>query len=144
MKDEITPNEYQRLALRTESLQRFLSDDAGARFGLAIEAAKYATAPGERVIHAIMGIGSEAGELQDALKRHLFYGKPIDRTNLKEECGDLLWYIALLLDAAGFTMAETMRANITKLQLRYPGKFNFEDALNRDLEAERAALKGDR
>lgn len=83
-----------------------------------------------RLLHAVMGMVTEAGELMDAMKRHLIYGKPIDLVNLKEECGDSFWYQALLARAAGFTFEEVQERNIEKLA-----------ALNRDLEAERKVLE---
>src|ERR1700677_3795449 len=38
-----------------------------------------------RLLHVGMGLCTEAGEFVDQLKRHIFYGRPIDRTNLIEE-----------------------------------------------------------
>src|SRR5437764_1204166 len=49
------------------------------------------------LLHAILGISGEAGELVDAFKKELIYGKTLDIENLKEEAGDILWYMALLL-----------------------------------------------
>lgn len=45
--------------------------------------------------HAAYGLVTESGELIDNYKRHIFYGKELDLTNLKEEIGDLLWYVAV-------------------------------------------------
>jgi NTP pyrophosphatase (non-canonical NTP hydrolase) len=98
--------------------------------------------PGARITHAALGVASEAGELADAVKKHLMYGREIDRVNLQEECGDILWYLALLADACGFTLGGAMAANINKLRVRYPDKFSEAHATNRDLTAERAALEG--
>jgi NTP pyrophosphatase (non-canonical NTP hydrolase) len=89
-----------------------------------------------------MGMCTEAGEFQDQLKRSIFYGKSVDAINLAEECGDMLWYIAEALNALGISMESVMEKNIAKLKYRYPEKFNSDDALNRDLEQERKALKG--
>ncbi len=138
MTDEISPNEYQRLAIRTESRVDFLTEAAATAMAQSNRDPHHS----ERIIHAILGIASEVGELTDALKKHLFYGKALDRTNLKEEAGDALWYLAILLAACGFTMDDAMRSNIAKLQRRYPDKFDAELAQNRDLDAERAALEG--
>ena len=49
----------------------------------------------ERWDHAIMSMVTEVGEIVDIFKKHTFYGKPLDRVHLMEECGDLLWYIGL-------------------------------------------------
>jgi NTP pyrophosphatase (non-canonical NTP hydrolase) len=94
-----------------------------------------------KILHAGMGMVTEAGEMMDAIKRFLIYGKPIDRVNLKEENGDLFWYQALLARAAGFTFEEAMSTNIAKLEKRFPDKFSSERALNRNLDAEREALE---
>jgi hypothetical protein len=45
--------------------------------------------------HARLGLITEVGELADAYKRHQIYGKPLDLVNVREEIGDLCWYIAL-------------------------------------------------
>ena len=96
-----------------------------------------------RELHAVMGLMTELGELADPLKRHVFYGTPAPlRTNVKEELGDLLWYIAVMCDVHGLTIEEVMRANINKLVARYPEKFDGERAVNRDLAAEQDILEG--
>lgn len=45
--------------------------------------------------HSIEGVFTEMGEIIDIFKKHSRYGKPIDVVNLKEEVGDLLWYVAI-------------------------------------------------
>jgi hypothetical protein len=42
------------------------------------------------LIHAVLGIGTEAGEVQDLVKKNMFYNKPLDILTLKEECSNLL------------------------------------------------------
>lgn len=49
------------------------------------------------IIHAEWGIITEFGELVDHFKRHEYYGKPFDAVNVKEELGDIMWYIAIYL-----------------------------------------------
>jgi NTP pyrophosphatase (non-canonical NTP hydrolase) len=94
-----------------------------------------------RLIHATMGIVTEAGELTDMLKKHLFYGKPLDMINAAEEVGDSMWYIGLAIDIMKTTMNDIMSTNIQKLKIRYPEKFTENNALNRDLNAERKVLE---
>jgi NTP pyrophosphatase (non-canonical NTP hydrolase) len=94
-----------------------------------------------RLTHAGMGLSTETGELLDVLKKHIFYGKPIDWVNLEEEVGDVLWYLALILDLLDISFEEVMKKNIDKLRLRYPNKFTKDDAINRNLEAERSLLE---
>jgi hypothetical protein len=93
-----------------------------------------------RLLHGAFGI-TEHAELLDMMKKHLFYGKAIDTVNLKEECGDILWYLAIIFDEMGWTFDEVGSAVIGKLRLRYPDKFNQDQALNRNLPAERTFLE---
>lgn len=94
-----------------------------------------------RLLHYALGLCTEVGELQDAIKKFVAYGKPVDRTNIKEELGDILWYHARLLDLFGFTYEEVMEVNINKLKARYGTKFTEHAALNRDLDKEREVLE---
>lgn len=79
------------------------------------------------LIHAIMGISGEAGELLDAIKKATIYDKPLDRENVVEELGDLEFYIEQLRQRLGITREETLDANIAKLRKRYEG-FQYSDA----------------
>lgn len=46
--------------------------------------------------HCILGLIDEKGELASAIKKKIGYGKIIDITNVKEEIGDLSWFLAQL------------------------------------------------
>lgn len=95
-----------------------------------------------RILHAILGISTEAGELEDQLKKHLYYGKDLDVINIEEEIGDLNWYMAILIDALGLNFEKILIKNIEKLKKRYGEKFSQEKAINRNLEDERKVLNG--
>ncbi|EQC46186.1 nucleoside triphosphate pyrophosphohydrolase family protein [Bacteriovorax sp. Seq25_V] len=95
----------------------------------------------KRLLHAGIGLSTEAGEFLDALKKHIFYGKELDKVNLAEEMGDLFWYMAIVADELGFEFEEVMERNITKLKARYGEKFSEEKAERRDLETERKILE---
>lgn len=88
------------------------------------------------LVHAIIGIATEAGELLECFDKDVF-----DRVNFIEEVGDVLWYLAIGLNAVGSTFEEAQRTNIAKLRKRYPEKFTEYDANNRDLNAERDVLE---
>lgn len=94
-----------------------------------------------RLLHAAIGLCTESGEIQDQLKKAIFYGKPLDRVNLAEELGDVFWYMAIMSDALGVSFAEIMEKNIAKLKARYGSKFTENAALNRDIPAERKILE---
>lgn len=95
-----------------------------------------------RTLHGAIGLATEAGELLDQMKKVVFYGRELDQRNLREEIGDVMWYVALLCDANGFDLAEILAANQAKLEARYQGQFSLEKAENRNLDAEMAALDG--
>jgi len=94
-----------------------------------------------RILHAAQGLATEAGEIMDAVKKHIFYGKPLDEVNLKEEMGDVDWYQSILCDALGTTMKEIEEANIKKLATRYGDKFSEDRAILRDLDRENVVLQ---
>ncbi len=124
------PNDYQKLAARTEC-----DEEAAMKRGDNLIAT--------RLSHAAFGLSSEVGEFCDVLKKWLYYGQSLDETNVAEELGDLMWYVALACNALGLSLEEVMEANIRKLRQRYPEKYTDEDALesNRDREAERGVLE---
>ena len=99
------------------------------------------TIENQRLLHAGIGLATEAGEVLDALKKHVFYGKELDRVNLREEMGDIFWYCAILADQLEVDFAEVMERNITKLKARYGEKFSEQKATTRDLETERKILE---
>ena len=95
----------------------------------------------QRLIHAAMGLQTESAEFTDALKKYVFYGKEVDKTNLKEELGDMLWYMSIAFDALGTTFEKEQVRVINKLKARYPDKFTEHDAEHRDLDEERKILE---
>jgi NTP pyrophosphatase (non-canonical NTP hydrolase) len=93
------------------------------------------------LLHGSIGIVTEAGELIDAIKKNLIYGKPLDSVNVIEEVGDILWYVALVLRSQGSTFEEAFERNIAKLRVRFPEKYSDHSATVRDLQTERKALE---
>jgi len=116
--------EYIQLAIRTESNFSPLRSSAKSR-----------------LLHGGVGIATEAGELLDNIKKHLFYKRAIDETNMKEELGDLLWYMAIICDVYGWDFEDIMERNIEKLRVRYPEKFTVESAIERNVEKELEKIK---
>lgn len=116
--------------------------DLPERCRMKLETPAYEVNGEANIIHAILGIATEAGELLEAL-RDAYNGNNngFDKVNLKEECGDLFWYQAILASECGFTFDECQQVNIAKLRARFPDKFTERDANNRDLIAERAILQ---
>jgi len=113
----MTPNEYQNQASRT-----CLKD---------YETFKNIQSSHRHIIHAHLGLSSETGEIGDAIKKHVIYGQPLDIANLLEECGDILWYVSLMVSACDSSLEQVMEMNIDKLRKRYPNNFTEELAAKR-------------
>ena len=93
------------------------------------------------LIHATLGITSEAGEIADAVKKHFAYGKPLNRDNVLEELGDLAWFMTLMMANLKTSWPEITAMNIAKLEKRYPDlKFNAEHATDRNKQLELEAM----
>lgn len=95
---------------------------------------------GINLLHGILGVATEAGEMLEALSQGLA-GLGFDAINLEEEIGDNLWYNAALLRVLGTDFNRVQRKNIAKLRARFPDKFTEHDANNRDLNKERNILE---
>lgn len=56
----------------------------------------------DRFVHGCLGLITEIGEVTTELKRMSIYGKPLDverKAHIMEEVGDVMWYVAIILDA---------------------------------------------
>jgi len=84
---------------------------------------------------AAIGMGSEAGEFQEIVKKIIFQGKEYSedtRFHMKRELGDVLWYVANAATAIGYTLDEIVEGNIAKLESRYPNGFEVYRSENRE------------
>ncbi|MDX1532767.1 MAG: hypothetical protein R3230_01015 [Nitrosopumilaceae archaeon] len=92
------------------------------------------------IIHAIIGIATEASEMLEALYKMLETGD-LDEVNAIEENGDVMWYQALLLRALESSFEQSGSINIEKLYERFPDKFDNDKAIYRDVKKERELLE---
>ncbi len=122
----MTPTEYIENCLRTEPQTYRFQETNGIS---------------PRLEHSMFGLVTEVGEFADALKRAKIYGKAIDKVNLAEELGDILWYMSLALKDLGLSYEQVMDINIAKLKARFPDKYTDDKAINRDLATERKLLE---
>lgn len=112
----MTANEYQKQAERT------LVDDPG-----------FALDDGETMlVWNALGLAGEAGEVADHIKKMIFHRHGLDRETLREELGDVLWYVAALASNLGLDLEEVMAANLEKLGSRYPDGYSPEASLRRE------------
>ena len=79
------------------------------------------TGPEAHLLHMAIGIAGEAGELLDAIKKHVIYQKPLDFDNVVEELGDLEFYMEGLRSGLPVSRDITLQHNIDKLSRRYHG-----------------------
>lgn len=92
------------------------------------------------MIHAALGMATEAGEALDAVAKAM-HNKEFDAVNFTEEIFDTQWYHAIACGALGITFDEGQARIIAKLKKRFGDKFTAHAAQNRDLDAERAVLE---
>lgn len=75
-------------------------------------------------LHGSIGLCTESAELLDAFKKHAYgKNKPIRPDNIREECGDVFFYLHLVMKAFGLSMHDILRDNVVKLANRYLEKF---------------------
>lgn len=117
----MTGTEYQELAMRT--------NDGQCNVRLTVRVMEEANT-GD-IINACLGLSGEVGELNDMIKKCIFHESTLNLAHLKKECGDILWYVALMCEACGWDLSEVMQTNIDKLRMRYPTGFDVERANHR-------------
>lgn len=81
--------------------------------------------------HMSTGVVGEAGELSEAVKKHVAYGKKIDFDNVMEELGDLEFYMQGIRQNMNITREQTLIANIQKLSVRYHAGYSDKAAQER-------------
>lgn len=84
------------------------------------------TASEAHIIHMVMGICGEAGEILDAMKKAVIYRKPLDIENVIEELGDIEFYLEGLRQKLDISRDQVLEANYEKLGKRYAGH-NYSD-----------------
>lgn len=86
----------------------------------------------DMVTNGVLGLAGESGECCDIVKKYKYQGHELDKEHLKDELGDVLWYIAETASGLGITLEEVATYNLEKLHRRYHGdKFNKNDSINR-------------
>jgi NTP pyrophosphatase (non-canonical NTP hydrolase) len=78
--------------------------------------------PDSNPLALALGVGGEAGEVMEIIKKGNRPGKTVDFIHLHEEIGDVMWYLAVLAHYYGLDFEEIAEANINKLEKRYGKK----------------------
>lgn len=105
-----TLNDYQKACLRTATV-----------------------AMDEKTMHLTwsLALAGEVGELANLTKKTFLHGHPYDPEKVKDELGDILWYVAVYAQSIGADLNEIAQMNLDKLARRYPEGFSTERSLNR-------------
>lgn len=122
-KVKMNGTEYQNLAMRT--------NDGEANFRLRKAQIDNIEFDVGGILNACLGLSGEVGEFNDMIKKWVLHEKELDIEHLKKECGDILWYIAMMCHSFNWNMDEIMQMNIDKLKARYPEGFDIDKANNR-------------
>lgn len=88
-----------------------------------------------KILHAILGLVSEAGEFTAHVLDHIATGATLDPEHLIKELGDSSWFVVEGAVGVETTLQNVAETNIDKLLKRFPGKFTPEDAVARKDEA---------
>jgi NTP pyrophosphatase (non-canonical NTP hydrolase) len=95
------------------------NDDIPFSFEEYQEWAQTTVGPDANPLLIALGVGGEAGEVMEIIKKGNRPGKTVDVEHLKEEIGDVLWYLANLATHYDLDLEEIVFANIDKLEERY-------------------------
>lgn len=88
----------------------------------------------DMVLNGVLGLAGESGECCDIVKKFKFQGHELDKEHLKDELGDVLWYIAETCSGLGITLEECAKYNLDKLHKRYPKGFSKNKSIHRKEE----------
>jgi len=89
------------------------------------------------MLHAASGIGGEAGEVTELVKKSVFYNKEIDRQEVVKELGDLKFYVTRLMTILDITEEEVEQVNREKLAERYEGLVYSDEAAKQRKDKEK-------
>ena len=74
------------------------------------------------LLHLVLGLVGESGEIAEKFKKWVrdldSDEAAIDRDDIKQELGDVLWYTAVLADYLGLRLEDVAQANVDKLASR--------------------------
>jgi len=89
--------------------------------------------PDDHLFNGILGLSGEVGECADLVKKCFYQDGRAITEKLKEELGDVLWYIAEVASAMGWSLADVAVKNIEKLKKRYPDGFSADKSIDREV-----------
>ncbi len=76
-----------------------------------------------------LGISGEAGDVSGCIKK-TYSHKDNQKSGIRENLGDTMWYIAMICNFYGWSLEEVMEENIKKLKRRHPKGFSHQGCRN--------------
>lgn len=73
----------------------------------------------EEILHWVIGLTEEAGEVASLVKHKYFHNEDIFNIKIAEELGDVLWYISAMCTVLDISLADVARINLAKLRVRF-------------------------
>lgn len=67
-----------------------------------------------------LGLASDTGQVIDMIKRYTFQGSDLNKDDLKDELGDVLWYLSQIALWADIPFEDVAQSNLETLAKRYP------------------------
>lgn len=98
---------------------------------LILEPDKWPSGQEMMLLWCALGLTGEAGEVAELIKKGVLHQHGIDRQKLREELGDVLWYLAGLATLLDIDFQDVANANLDKLHARYPHGWDAERSKNR-------------
>jgi len=135
-------DKFKKALFYGKELPEMMQSATNGKLNLKEFAAEKLPVNGEFVIHGIIGVATEAGELLETLTKTMIGEQGLDRVNIIEELGDVFWYMAMICISLGVSFEEVMDLNIEKLKLRFPERFSATRAIYRHIDKERDLLEG--
>lgn len=71
------------------------------------------------LLHATTGLAGECGEVLQVITKAVRRGEEVDALKIRDEAGDILWFLTRLVSLYGWDLDDVMQHNVRKLQERY-------------------------
>lgn len=89
------------------------------------------------LVEVAMGLTTESNEIVYNIQKAMFRNQEVDVPNIKEELGDLMWYVGELINRLDLNFNDILNLNIQKLAKRYSNGFDPKESQERNTQEER-------
>jgi len=75
-----------------------------------------------------LGVSGEAGDIASCIKKLIFHENDSIKEGIKENIGDMMWYVSMICNSLGWDFEKILDENIKKLKERYSQGFSEKEA----------------